>query len=83
MVSSRRRKTGEGMTGAQLTKARKRAGISLRGMAVKLGISPSYLVDIEKGRRAGEKAQALIVDAGALVREHVEEKEAETKGATT
>jgi hypothetical protein len=41
------------MTGASLRAARLAAGISLRALAGRTGISPTYLCDIEQGRRPG------------------------------
>lgn len=37
--------------GAYIAKRRTELGITLRGMADRLGITPAYLSDIEKGRR--------------------------------
>jgi transcriptional regulator with XRE-family HTH domain len=56
------------MTGAQLKVRRIRAKISLRGLAARLLISPSYLCDLEKGKRTGERAQAQIAKAVAELR---------------
>ena len=39
------------MTGERLQARRQRAGISLRTLATSLGISASYLCDLEWGRR--------------------------------
>ena len=56
------------MTGAQLQARRIRAKISLRGLAARMRISPSYLCDLEKGKRTGERAQAQIAKSVAELR---------------
>lgn len=42
---------GNGAFGEFVTRRRKERGMTLRGLADKLGIAPAYLSDIEKGRR--------------------------------
>lgn len=40
-----------GDTGLQLRDTREKAGVSLRGLSAALGLSPSYVADLELGRR--------------------------------
>ena len=76
MVRSQEREAGKGrnMTGEQLQSRRQRARISLRKLATRAGISPSYLCDLEWGKRTGERAQAQIDQAAIVLREMVEER---------
>ena len=43
--------------GAAMLKRREKAGLSLRDMAARTGLSPSYLSDLEVGRRQWGKKQ--------------------------
>jgi transcriptional regulator with XRE-family HTH domain len=47
------------MTGADLRAARISAGISLRALARRIGISPSYLSDLERGFRTSQRMLAI------------------------
>ena len=64
------------MTGAQLQARRVRADVSLRGLAARMGIAPSYLCDIEKGRRM---SQAQIARAAVVLAEMKCAKKGEPK----
>jgi transcriptional regulator with XRE-family HTH domain len=64
------------MTGAKLQARRLRAKVSLRGLAAQMGIAPSYLCDIEKGRRL---SQAQIDRAAVVLAEMKCAKKGETK----
>ena len=61
------------MTGAQLQARRQRAGISLRGLAKCMAISPAYLCDLEWGKRT---SQEQLDRAGCVLREMITEKKA-------
>jgi transcriptional regulator with XRE-family HTH domain len=63
------------MTGAQLHNRRTRAKISLRGLAARLQISPSYLCDLEKGKRTGDRAKVQLERSAAELRAMVSERE--------
>ena len=52
--------------GEFLQKKREAAQITLRGMATKLDVSPSYLSDIEKGRRNPPEMDKLDLIANIL-----------------
>lgn len=52
--------------GEFLQKKREEAQITLRGMATKLDVSPSYLSDIEKGRRNPPEMDKLDLIANIL-----------------
>ena len=52
--------------GEFLQKKREEAQITLRGMATKLDVSPSYLSDIEKGRRNPPEMDKLDLIANVL-----------------
>jgi transcriptional regulator with XRE-family HTH domain len=60
--------------GATLRKTRERAGISLRRIAEATGISPTYLSDVEHGRRMpsreiiGKLAEAMELPVGELLK---------------
>lgn len=52
--------------GENLRRHRKAAGLSLRELATKLGISPAYLSDIERGNRAPFSGDKLTKVAEVL-----------------
>lgn len=56
----------EKKVGRSIMRKRLRSGVSLRKTAKHLGISPAYLSDIEKGRRAlnGPKARLVVEHFG-------------------
>jgi|WetSurMetagenome_2_1015567.scaffolds.fasta_scaffold15552_2 transcriptional regulator with XRE-family HTH domain len=47
------------MTGSQLRYRRERSKISLRALASRMGISASYLCDLELGRRSSTEQLAM------------------------
>ena len=55
------------MTGSQLRRARARAKISLGELARRLGLSKTYLFDLETDPRIGEKAKAQIARAAVVL----------------
>ena len=55
---------GAVVTGLQLQRARARAKVSLRRLAAHLRLSPSYLCDLEHGRRTSQ--QQLVRAAAGL-----------------
>ena len=60
------------MTASQLKAARTKAKISIRKLAAWMGISPSYLADLESGRRTSQeqldRAGRAIVAIGKVKR---------------
>ena len=53
--------------GAAMRERRKQAGVSLRALGARLGLSASYLCDLELGRRAWNAAQITRYEAGLAV----------------
>lgn len=57
----------EGTFGAFITKKRLERSMTLRGFAQKLGISPVYMCNLEKGRRAAPSEDVLEKIAALLM----------------